>query len=503
SNTETLGKIQIPHYPGCRSTITDLENNEWLHRVLHNPAQFLACDKEQALSGSYVAEQHYGTKGDEGIILRENKGIFAQKFYSSQLGDCFEAQKVCPRYSDLMNLGGFAPRLRFWILDKLLDIILIKVIRAKFNVPAFFKDINSQKVAEIKRNINDAVAKLKGRDSEKLEGRKIDFGFAIVMKTIPIFRLFLGHESYHTTRRAPSSSWYEAFVDYLKLIMGISQYKILSRYVNRMDNDFKEDYGVYEVAQKRRPLKYKWGLIKQDLCIVAGLLLAYSLFIVQVVVSMKNPSIWVWLSYIAMVLPYVVGISALCIFMKDYDLGTYDTSDKTTLALFSDIFVLSVYKSLAYIIPIYSAISLLLATPFAMLRKVLLHTKASPWGYEKKDDQATFWEIAWENLRHVFYYNGLVDILLTVLETISSLVIFDFFSFSPVLYACCALLLCTLTRELVTKGKGLIYYKFKNHAQICSQSMHFSLPKLPECIRNLGCSGSVNKNVVVSPVSAG
>ena len=117
-NPVSMSQAQLPYYPVSKATISGFLEHGMLHKIIRNPAQFVGCDVTQ-IEESYIEEHIYGNTGDQKVFLHNQRPS-----YTTLNGQRYEKIiAIQPRMSDLINMGGLAPKVRFIILDETLRVI--------------------------------------------------------------------------------------------------------------------------------------------------------------------------------------------------------------------------------------------------------------------------------------------------------------------------------------------------------------------------------------------
>jgi hypothetical protein len=155
-------------------------------------------------------------------------------------------------------------------------------------------------------------------------------------------------------------------------------------------------------------------------------------------------------------IPYLLAAGATLLLLKDNDLGTPETS-KSTFRLMYDILKLSFFEGLSFLAPLYSAISILLGTPYTLLKKAIFSEKNQPWTLYNVSNGFKA-RCSWkQHLSNQFFYSSWLDLSLSLLELATSSYLMFYGLriipyFSVFLAAPFAL---SLAVETVRKGKDL------------------------------------------------
>ena len=140
--------------------------------------------------------------------------------------------------------------------------------------------------------------------------------------------------------------------------------------------EYQDDYNIFQSAQKSRPLKYHWGEVFSDVKTVALGVFGFFLFLVGHTPPYQSVKpLFIGFYHL---IPYLLAAGATLLLLKDNDLGTPETS-KSTFRLMYDILKLSFFEGLSFLAPLYSAISILLGTPYTLLKKAIFSEKNQPW----------------------------------------------------------------------------------------------------------------------------
>lgn len=453
-NPDHINDIISP-YPMNKTTIMHYLDNEFLTKLIYNPAKFIACDSFTTTEASEVSEESFGADDAEQLkaVLRKAHGRILADGVTYQ-----KYTRLVLTVSDLLNEAGFAPRLRLLILYRLLEILERKLPQiTEEELPDFFKNADLERLKEeTRRKIND----LDREDHEGLFRSKTDYGQKLILQTLPVFRILFGHPEYNVLANNKQDSWWKVITDKLKLAFGISQFKIIKTYVDRLQDEYAEDYEEFVNHQARREKHYRFNRMKEDF--QTGVLYWLAICFILTIKSIGYGIFTEILLFCLNLSPYAFGTIILYILMEDYDLGTGKTC-RSTFQLIYYLLKITFFEAALVMLTAYSAISLILSTPFYLFKSMLFHEKQTP--VSASEDHP------------IFSYDSWLDFSLSILEfCFSSLILAWGINLLPfhALYLVSPLVI-SLSIEALRKGPGLIYYKLNNHYAISS---HFILEKL-------------------------
>ena len=287
----------------------------------------------------------------------------------------------------------------------------------------FFQGVTKQHLQALRQQIEASIKKpfiqhlQPTNDHEKLAGSYIDYGQWLIAQTTPLTRVLFGHAGYDVTQSPSNHSWHQTIVNKLKLLTGLSQFQLLRRYTHKLQAEYQDDYNIFQYAQKSRPLKYHWSQVFSDIMTAALGVFGFFLFLVGHTPPYQSVKpLFIGFYHL---IPYLLAAGATLLLLKDNDLGTPETS-KSTFRLMYDILKLSFFEGLSFLAPLYSAISILLGTPYTLLKKAIFSEKNQPWTLYNVSNGFKA-RCSWkQHLSNQFFYSSWLDLSLSLLELATS-----------------------------------------------------------------------------------